>query len=259
MNFHTELFAGTIATGTTPLLQVPSIPSQIIPQANSGFLTQSLTAVIAAALVGTGAIRAQLQSPSLRVNPFIDIVPANRGNLFESPVRYADWLTAPLIVTPNQELDAYATQNGGSNEYIGIPIWFAAAAAQISPRIPCLTLHGTSSTTLTAKAWTPVTFALDQNLNPGTYAIVGARVFSATGWVARIVPNSSSQTFRPGVTCVQAYDGMDLPWARYGVLGQWMTFATTNLPTFEVFSTAADTAQELWLDLIQLSNSVQGN
>jgi hypothetical protein len=260
MNFHLETFAATIATGTTPLLQVASIPSQIIPQANSGFLTQSLTKVIMAAMVGTGAIRAQFQAPSLRTNPYIDIVPANRGALFESPVRFADWTMAPLVLTPNQEIDAYATQNGGSNEYITIPIWFADQQVQVQAPQPCLTVHGTSSTTLTAKTWTACTFALDQNLNPGTYALIGVRGFSATGQLIRGVPNNSGQSvWRPGTTMVQAYDGMDLPYARYGRLGTWFTFATTNLPTFEIFATSADTAEEVWLDLIQVSSSVGAN
>src|SRR5258708_28769824 len=109
MKFHLEAYSSSIATGTTPLLQVNAVHSNIYPKTGQGFLVQQLNQVMMAAMQGTGAIRAQLQSASLRKNPFIDLVPVNRGALYESPARFADFSDAPLQVRANEELDAFCT------------------------------------------------------------------------------------------------------------------------------------------------------
>lgn len=255
---HLEIYSGSIATGTSPLIVVPAVATQIYPVQSNGFLIQQLNKIIMADQVGTGAVRAQLQSPSLRVQPFIDIVPSNRGTVHESPPRFMDWTSAPLSVRSNEVLNAFATQNSGGAAIAYVGVWFADGPQRATPNLPFLTVHATAAATLTAAAWSAVTPALDVQLDPGTYAIIGMRVFSATALYARLIPNSGGQTFRPGVSCVQAYDGYDNPYFRAGSLGQLMTFSTTNIPQVEMFATTADTAEEFWFDLVQLSNSLQG-
>ena len=49
-----------------------------------------------------------------------------------------------------------------------------------------------------------------------------------------------------------------MKYARNGELGTFVTFVTTNLPQFELFATSADVAEELWLDLVQLSPNILG-
>lgn len=257
---HLEAFSSSIATGTTPLLQVSAVLSQMYPLDGSGkgFLVQSLNKIAMAAFQGTHGIRAQLQSPTLRKQPFIDIVPANRLALFDSPVRLIDWTKAPLQVSSNEALTAFATQNSGAGEIETIGIWFADGPVQPRPPTPCLCVHATATTALTAEAWTPVAFTLDSGLDPGTYAIIGMRAYSATGLLARCIPNMGGQTYRPGVTMVQAYGALDMKYARNGELGTFINFSTTNLPQFELLAASADTAEELWLDLVQTSSAVVG-
>lgn len=257
---HLEAFSSSIATGTTPLLQVSALASQIYPLDGSGkgFLVQNLNRIAMAAHQGTHAIRAQLQSPTLRKQPFIDVVPVNRADAFGTPVRLQDWAKNPLQVSSNEALTCYALQNAGSGEIQTIGVWFCDGPIQARPPQPYLTVHATATTTLTAGAWSTVSWTLETQLDPGTYAIVGMRAYSATGLLCRMIPNQGNQIYRPGVTMVQAYDGYDMRYARNGELGTLMTFATTNLPQSEVLATSADTAEELWLDLVQVSTSVNG-
>jgi hypothetical protein len=257
---HLEVFSSSIATGTTPPLQVSAIKSQIVPLDGSGlgFLLQSLSKVMLVAHQGTHAIRAQLQSPTLRKQPFIDIVPVNRLALFDSPVRIADFSANPLQLSPSEALTCFATQNAGAGEVESVGVWLTDGPRV--PRLgpPPLVVHATAAVVLAALAWSTVSFNLDTQLDPGTYAIIGMRAFSATGLFARVIPNSGNQNMRPGVTMIQAYGGLDMKYARNGELGTFVTFVTTNLPQFELFATSADTAEELWLDLVQLSPSIQG-
>lgn len=256
--FHLEAYSASIATGNTTPVVVTPVTSQIYPVVSNGFLVGNWNKIIMASQVGTGATRFQIQSPSLRVNPFIDVSPANRGTVFESPVRYQDWRTRPLVVRSNESVQAFACQNSGGAAITRVGIWFADGIQPQVPLTPYLTVHATGSTTLVAETWTSVSWTLDSSLDPGTYLIVGLRVFSATGIFARMVPNSGGQVARPGTTCVQAYDGMALPFDGRTAIGPYITFTTTQFPQTEILATAGDTAEEAWFDLIQVSTSLQG-
>jgi len=255
---HLSVFNSAIASSATALAQLTAISEPIIPTSSSGFLVQPLNKIALAVMMGTGSVRAQLQSASLRKNPYIDIVPVNRAAVGSAPVRYTDWSQAPLQLATNEELDAFASQNSGGSYAPTLGVVFCDGPLPDISAKPSLTVHAKASATLSALAWTAVTFALDQTLDPGTYAIIGARCFSATGMFFRIVPNMGANVYRPGSTMVQAYDGSEIGKARRGGWGEWLRFATTNLPQIEVFATSADTAEELWLDLYQVSTSLQG-
>lgn len=254
---HIELYSSSIASGTA-LLQVNAVTSNIYPTTNNGFLVQGLNKISSVTVVGSGAIRGQLQSASLRVQPFVDCIPVNRSTGTESPIRFTDFSQAPLQVKSNEELDFFGAQNSGGSVYLNAIVQFCDGPIRPATSTGAITVHATASSTLTAHAWSAVTFALDTSLDPGTYSIIGMRVYSATGIVARIIPNSGSQTYRSGVPCVQAYDTTDFKYARYGAGGQLATFATTALPQIEIYATSADTAEELWFDLVQVSSSVTG-
>src|ERR1019366_6544546 len=124
-----------------------------------------------------------------------------------------------------------------------VGVWFTDGPKPPRQPKPCLTVHATASKTLTALGWTTTAFALDTQLDPGTYQIVGARCFSATGLLFRIIPNTAGQIYRPGMTMVQVRSGSDHPYARNGWMVPWLTFATTSLPNVEIFATSADVAE----------------
>ncbi len=254
---HLEIYSSSIASGTA-LLQVKAVQSNIYPITNNGFLVQTLNKISSVVVIASGGIRGQLQSASLRVQPFIDIVPVNRSVGAESPVRFTDFYANPLQVRSNEELDFFAAQNSGGSGTVSSLVFFTDGPVRPASPLGAITVHATASAVVTANAWSSVTFALDTSLDPGTYSVIGMRAYSATGIGARLIPNSGNQTYRPGVPMVNSYDGYDYKYARYGMSGQFITFATTALPQVEIFATSADSAEELWLDLVQVSSSVTG-
>jgi hypothetical protein len=92
---HLSVFNSAIASSATVLAQLTAIAEPIIPKSSSGFLVQPLNKVALAIMMGTGSVRAQLQSASLRKNPYIDIVPVNRAAVGSAPVRYTDCRKRP--------------------------------------------------------------------------------------------------------------------------------------------------------------------
>jgi hypothetical protein len=73
-----------------------------------------------------------------------------------------------------------------------------------------------------------------------------------SGIFFKVIP-AMGLLYQPGGVAVQAYDGMTPEHQRYGGWGEWSRFQQNVLPSISVLSSAADTAQEAWLDLVKLS------
>jgi len=69
-----------------------------------------------------------------------------------------------------------------------------------------------------------------------------------------------------GGAAVQAATALDFPGQRYinnltGAIshwGVWLTFFQNTVPTVQIFSTAADTKEDFWFDVIKISDIVTG-
>lgn len=112
----------------------------------------------------------------------------------------------------------------------------------------------TSSTTLTAHAWTACSLTAEQNIAPGTYAIGGMRVLSASAIAARII--IPGYGYRPGCIGMSVPQTAEIDGAgqqgkvfRNGALGVWGAFDSTALPIVEVLANAADSSEAFILDI----------
>jgi len=279
--FHVELYSSSLASGAANTFQQANgvFTDNVLPSQNNGFtVLQQLPYLMGAIMISTNAVHLRPQSNSMLPFPYITHTPNNRGAAAESPVRMLDLSLTPLPLRPTEELDMYASQNSGGAQTVYIlalfcdgppsPLTFPLMPGNIlSGQVQvgrAFTVHATGTTTLTASAWTSVALTLDQTLPPGTYALIGMRGFSATGKFIRLFPSVPPQ-WRPGTICTQAYDAMD-PWfARAWPIfggrvvapsGIWATFPQNVLPQVEFYATSADTAEEVWLDLVYISTQV---
>lgn len=115
---------------------------------------------------------------------------------------------------------------------------------------PYFTVRWTGTTTLTADAWSNVSITLDRNLPKGSYKIVGARMRSAGALAFRV--NLPGDQYRPGGMAVQVESALDPEGQRGGGWGVWGSFDQNLLPTIDVFSTSADTAEYGEFDLVKV-------
>jgi hypothetical protein len=280
--FHLETFSSSIASGANTFAQVTYVAADSVLQklVNGVQVSPQLSKIMAIMGVGANLVHVRAQAPSMLPLPYISLSPNNRGTAFESPPRIWDFSGAPIPLRLTEELDIFATQNSGAGQTVYVAVLFTDGMRVAPPPVrtmPTLngnggffTLHGTASTTLTAGAWTNIpasSFTFDQPFPAGSYALVGARAFSATGLFFRMFPQYEP-LWRPGGVCVQAYDQMDpfnqryLP--EYGPVGfgwgQWLQFFSNTPPGVEIFATAADTAEEIWFDCIKISEvTIQGS
>lgn len=273
--FHMELFSSSIATGATTYNQVTFFtPDNVLQKLVNGMqVSTSLPYLMAVFGVGAHLVDVRAQAPSMLPFPYINLNPNNRGSAFESPVRGWDFSDAPLPLKPTEEFDIFASQNasGSETEYVGcnfsdgnvtpLPVTLNPPGVILNGLTPgrFFTAHSSTTVTVTAAAWSVVALSIDQTLPAGLYALIGARAYSATGLFFRMFPQNAP-LWRPGGTCVQAYDSLDPPnqramrWAgtHLSKWGVWLTFFQNTVPQVEFFCTSADTAQEVWLDLVYL-------
>lgn len=242
--FTLELYKSTMTANT--LTQVDSVYSGVVPTANSGFQVPTLNYLMGVFGVGGHLHRLQQQAPSFRPYPYPDWMPVNVGSAIESPVKGVFMPTNPIPLNYTEEVDSFAYSTSAETVYT--MVIFSSGPVVQSPPGKTITVHGTSSTTLTAGGWTTVPITLDQALPAGVYNLIGARAYSATALAFKIIP-AMGTLWQPGSSAVQTYDALDAPGSRYGGWGTWLSFQQNVLPSFNYFATSADTAEEVWLDL----------
>lgn len=278
--FHAELFSSAIASGADTFAQLNYVTADAILTAIINGMQVSTNLPNLHSIIGIGAHLAQVraQANSMLPFPYSTIQPNNRGGVAESPPRIFDFSHWPLALKATEEFDIFASQDSGGSETeyvlvqftdgnpVQLPVAVNPPGIAAAPTTPgrFFTAHWTATTTLTAGAWTKVQPAFDQALYAGSYALMGVSVKSATGLFFRMFP-SFGPLWRPGGSCVQAFDGMSPANQRYMSSygsspqgwGVWLNFYQNTPPGVEIFATSADTAEEGWFDLVYLGPQVQ--
>lgn len=262
MAFHTVVFtSSTSSSGATTFVQLNFKQDSIVPTLNNGLqVPKQLNKFGFLAGVGTSLTNIRAQTPAFLPFPWPAFAPTNRGSAFESPPRMFDGFKMPLPMNPTDEFDIYICQNSGGTETEYVFVTLTDGMLAPAPVGRFFTVHATGTTTVTAGAFTACAMTFDQAIPAGLYACIGARAYSATGLGFRLNP-AMEPLWRPGGIAVKAYDQMDPPGQRGYIYdgqviapwGVWMTFYQNVPPQIDMFCTSADTAQEVWLDLIQLN------
>ena len=124
-------------------------------------------------------------------------------------------------------------------------------------------VRATSSTTLSAGAWTNCTLTFDYSLPAGGYAVVGMRAESATGIAARLafpelgprpgVLAGTATAIRPNFRATQQYVRSFPAAAPAGRFISWGSFVQDSPPSVDFLAVAADTAEQVVLDLVKIA------
>jgi len=272
-----EAFRSSLSSGVTDVLQQVTFIQANAYLAPSGTAALQVSAELPklAMLWGVGAHleNIQPQASSFQPMPYPNFAPNNIGTALENPPKVWDFTRAPKVLRPTEAFSIYASQTSGGAENQAIFTMFTdgniIAAPPVS-QIPTQTgvgmftiQHATAATTLTANAWTQVTPIMDSpGIPAGLYALVGMRAQSAGCLAFRVRPISGSG-FRPGGTGTQTANQLEAPGQRFinALTGQqspwgvWMNFYQNTPPFIEFWSTSADTKQDMWFDLIKISDA----
>lgn len=277
--FHVECFTSSIATGANTFQQINyKTGDTVLAPLNLGLqVSPTVSMLMFVAGIGTNIVHVRPQSASMLPFPYPTLDGNNRGGAAESPPRFHDFSDTPWNLRATDEFDIFGTQNAAGAQVQYVLTGFCDQKPQPLPVQPLppgmasmqqtpgkyTTAHWTAATTLSAGNWSVVTPIFDQPLPAGYYALVGARAFSASALFFRMLP-AMGPIWRPGGIAVQAYDALDPANQRFiptwddasSGWGVWLYFYQNVPPQVEFFSTAADTAEEGWFDLLYISTSV---
>ena len=203
--------------------------------------------------------------------PYPDLAGNNVGTAIQSPATVWDFSRGPKPLRPTETFNIFASQTAAGAETETVFVQFTDGIVTPAPPLaqaPALNgngmftiVHCTAATTLTANAFTQITPVLDLPLPAGMYALMGARVMSASALAFRVAP-INEPLWRPGGIAVKAPTSLDWPNQRFlnplnGTMspwGVWFTFFQNTVPNVQIFATAADTVEDVWFDLIKISD-----
>lgn len=229
------------------LTEVAALPDQHLTVDGDDILVpddfDKLMAVFALGATITGA---RISSPTLRKRLMPDISPLNVGAEPVSGLRLFDMTKNPLDLTAGEGLRALVSEAAAGAEQGTVLVWLGDGEIEdITGEVQTVKLTGT--TTLTANVWSLCPLTIAQQLEAGTWRIVGMRAISAGAVAARLVIPGSP--WRPGAIAYDSEADVEHRQFRHGHYGVWGEFSHSFIPQVEFLSVSADTAQTIYLDL----------
>lgn len=207
--------------------------------------------LILAYVLGDLTTRAQLTAPSLLKRAPMELVSIDPNAEPLSVPPLINMAKNPFQLSTAEALNALTTNSGTSAVDQAVGCWLAdSIPAEITGK-EIFTIRATGTTTATANAWSNGAMTLGSDLDPGTYALVGAFAWGATMKLARFI--FTADETRPGCIAHDTNEDIGDPIFRQGRLGEWGRFQHDTPPRFEIFCVSADTAQTFVLDLMKVA------
>ena len=208
-----------------------------------------LDQVVAAQLTGTTLARARLSSPGMRriwleeLNPFASITSMIPGG---DSIGLIDKKADPIPLTASEKMNVLVTCAAAG----ACAVLFLGDGPIEPVHGDIRTLRADAAVADEAGKWVSGTLSFSQTLPAGRYQVVGLRVIDAHGIAARLL--FVGQWSRPGCVCAPALTSINDDPFRLGKPGVLGEFEFDQPPVLEVLSDGTGTAQEVFLDLIQV-------
>jgi hypothetical protein len=203
----------------------------------------------AAYALGATITLARIESPSLRRVVNLDLINLDVSAEPGTVPNFVSWFDNPIELDADEGLRALVAEGATGAERETVLAWLTDGRLEPVSG-PIFTVRATSSTTLSAFAWTNCALSFVQTLPSGRYQVVGMRAVSTGAIAARLV--FVGGVWRPGCIAHDDAGDLDSPVFRYGRLGVWGEFDATQPPTVDFLSVSADTSEVVFLDLVYL-------
>lgn len=249
--WHLAAYTGDPGAATVNV-NIPALNDQVLVIRNAQFFLSRKYDLLWAAVMGATLDSARIESPSLRIPTFPQIIPTIASVVPIAEPRVDDYSRQPFKLAVNEQLAITSTDPavlpGQITALIGIREQFNPL-----PAGNIYKMRGTSTVVAVANVWStiePVTYTND--LPDGIYSLVGMTYFAADMQAARVIFTSpGNQILRPG--CVASIALGDQPFAGFmdGRYGSWGKFDSDNIPNIEVLGNAATAIHELELFFVK--------
>jgi len=200
--------------------------------------------------VGANITAARFVTPSLRVIAEKELAPLDRNAEPLSPPNLIDLAVNPLELVVGEHAETKASNDAAAA--VRNTVLALLGDGPVTPvAAKYITVKATAAVTLTAYQWTNGAITLTQTLPKARYQVIGMKALSAGLIAARLV--FPGYPWRPGVIGCDAIGDQDHERFRFGRLGVFGEFDSDAPPTVDFLSVSADTAEEVWLDLVKVT------
>lgn len=253
--FHLAAYRGSVGAGLSDV-DIAAVTDGQLTIANSHFVLPRRARVLYAAGFGVNLSRLLLNTPKLRTVGLPSLVPINITATVPSPPNVVNLTDKFMLVDMVDEISVQASSSDAGAQTMTCLIAFGFEY-KAPPALPTYRIRATGAITAVVGSWTSGSMTLTQTIPRGRYAVVGMDIVGTNLLGGRLV--FAGYGFRPGVVARNAVSGIPHPMFQTDALGVFGEFDSINLPTLEILAGAANSAQEVFLDLVQLTGAAQLN
>lgn len=247
--FHLAAYRGSVVNGTTNTA-IAGVPDNILTRdASNNFLAPGGSKIRLGVAGGVNASRARINTASLREVALPYIAPINTGITAPSPPNVADFGDYGPAPRAADSVSVESTHTDIAAQIQFALLWLMFSRKEPTPGKEYRTRF-TAAINGTVGAWTSGAITLDQVLPAGIYQITGMDVFGTNLLAARLIFMGGG--WRPGVLARNAVNNIPHPIFTDGRLGVYGEFNSVAMPQLECYSEAANSAQEGYLDLVNI-------
>lgn len=247
--FHVAAYRGSVPA-TTADVDIAAVQDNQLTIANTHFVLPQKAKLAWVAGFGVNLSRLLLNTPKMRTVGLPSLVPINIVATVPSPVNIVDLTNQQMWLDMIDEIAVQASSTDAGAQTMTAVVAFQFGYKQI-PSAPVYRIRATGTITAVAGSWTGGAMALTQTIPRGTYAVAGMDIVGTNLLAARLA--FAGQGMRPGVIARNAVSGVPHPMFQNQEMGVLGEFDSINLPTLEILSGGANTSQEIFIDLIQMT------
>lgn len=205
--------------------------------------------LLAAWCGGVNMTSARINSPYFRRLFLPYLYPLNNTDVIANDTNLVDLRDHSMTLPALEGVEVDTSNGAGANRHT-VGMFIADGPPQQVSGSEVYTVKCTAAITCVAYTYVSGSIVFGQSLPQGQYGIVGALVQSATGIFARFL--LPGQSWRPGVVVQAAVTNRPPFQGRKAPMGLMGIFQSTSLPQIEIFASAADVAQTIFLDLVKM-------
>lgn len=247
--FHLAAFRGSVTNGTTNTAIAGVLDNILARAASNNFLAPSGARIRLATAGGVNATRSRINTPALRQVGLPYIAPINQTVAAPSPPNVADFGDFGPLPAEADEISVEATHSDAAPQIQYSLMWLKFGRKEPTPGQK-YRIRGTAAITGVVGSWASGALTLDQTLPSGVYQIQGMDAFGTNLLGARLIFTGGG--WRPGVLARNAVGSIPHSIFTDGSLGVFGEFDSVTLPQLEIYVEAANSAQEVYLDLVRI-------
>lgn len=250
---HLAAWFASLANGSTNLANTAVNDGVFTPSGTTGFLLPRPAQLRAAYSAGVSITGARFNTPTFRYVGLPSVGPLNVTLTVPSPPNLTDYGAMAPTIPVADAITVEHTLGGAAPENELTLAWFQFGFRAV-PSGQRYRLRFTGTITAAAGTWVNGAMVPDQTLPQGVYGITGMDAMGTNLVAVRML--FPGTTWRPGCLARNTVGGVPDKLFTNGDLGLWGTFNSVNTPTFDVFSSGANTAQTIFMDVVRLRDAM---